>query len=228
MRRTRRESSRQRRHTAIPCLTREVPVNGQEDSVSLCDPRYLLLPLSELMRPRLFLKDRLLERTSLPGRVFRHHGVKYLIPKLSEDASVSLDRSPTATLRLVLSPCPIPLRMIDARPRTLAPPCTAQFVEIPRVIESAMEAHKADLSAMPSIEDIVEVSSSPSLVARNVGRCVSAQHSCFCAPCPGMHHAGFWPLVRSYEYPSGASRLEASPRSLVVRLLVVRHFVVAP
>lgn len=34
-----------------------------------------------------------------------------------------------------------------------------QFLEIPQVIESAMEAHKADFAAEPSVEDIVNVSS---------------------------------------------------------------------
>lgn len=34
----------------------------------------------------------------------------------------------------------------------------SQFVDIPRVIEVVMEAHKADLMATPSIEDIVNVS----------------------------------------------------------------------
>ena len=33
-----------------------------------------------------------------------------------------------------------------------------QFVDIPRVIETVMEAHKADFTASPSIDDIVNVS----------------------------------------------------------------------
>ena len=33
-----------------------------------------------------------------------------------------------------------------------------QFVEIPQVIETVMEAHKADFTAEPSIDDIVNVS----------------------------------------------------------------------
>lgn len=39
-------------------------------------------------------------------------------------------------------------------------PCllVMQFVDIPRVIETVMEAHKADFAATPSIEDIVNVS----------------------------------------------------------------------
>ena len=44
----------------------------------------------------------------------------------------------------------------------LRPPSSAtclQFVEIPRVIEVVMEAHKADFTATPSIGDIVNVSS---------------------------------------------------------------------
>lgn len=44
---------------------------------------------------------------------------------------------------------------------TLRPPSSVtllQFVEIPRVIEVVMEAHKADFTATPSIDDIVNVS----------------------------------------------------------------------
>lgn len=56
------------------------------------------------------------------------------------------------TLRVMLTPCPT---------LTLSPCLTltsSQFVDIPRVIESVMEAHKADFKARPSIEDIVNVS----------------------------------------------------------------------
>lgn len=52
---------------------------------------------------------------------------------------------------------------------SLRPPSSAaclQFVEIPRVIEVVMEAHKADFTATPSIDDIVNVS--PTICPRNV------------------------------------------------------------
>lgn len=54
----------------------------------------------------------------------------------------------------------MPAGIISVLGFALGVPCDScpQFVEIPQVIEAAMEAHKADFMAKPSIEDIVSVS----------------------------------------------------------------------
>lgn len=60
-----------------------------------------------------------------------------------------------------------------------------QFVDIPRVIETVMEAHKADFAATPSIDDIVNVSSTIQNRARCPQRSWSSHGFFFCPARPG-------------------------------------------